>query len=34
MTDGVSAIYEEKTTEKHAVMPIRLKISYGYKIKI
>lgn len=34
ISDGVSTIFdEEKTDEKHAVIPVRFKIAYGYKIK-
>lgn len=34
ISDGVEAIYEEpKTKEKHAVLPVRFKVAYGYKIK-
>lgn len=32
-SDGVEAIYEEETKEKHAVLPVRFKVAYGYKIK-
>lgn len=33
LSDGVEAIYEEETKEKHAVLPVRFKVAYGYKIK-
>lgn len=34
ISDGVEAIYEEpETKEKHAVLPVRFKVAYGYKIK-
>ncbi len=34
ISDGVEAIYEEtETKEKHAVLPIRFKVAYGYKTK-
>ena len=32
ISDGVEAIYEEPK-EKHAVLPLRFKVAYGYKIK-
>mgnify|MGYP000355331848 CR=1 FL=1 len=34
ISDGVEAVYEEtETKEKHAVLPVRFKVAYGYKIK-
>lgn len=34
ISDGVETIYEEpETKEKHAVLPIRFKVAYGYKTK-
>ena len=34
LSDGVEAIYEEtETKEKHAVLPVRFKVAYGYKTK-
>ena len=33
LSDGVEAIYEEETKEKHAVLPVRFKVAYGYNIK-
>lgn len=34
LSDGVEAVYEEtETNEKHAVLPLRFKVAYGYKTK-
>lgn len=34
ISDGVNSIYDEpETKEKHAVLPVRFKVAYGYKIK-
>lgn len=34
ISDGVNSIYDEpETKEKHAVIPVRFKVAYGYKIK-